>query len=166
MQSLSILWIERRAMQEITAEANRSYPNETGGVLVGYVANQNQRVVLEVIGPGPSASHQRTRFEPDHSWQCGQLDIIYAQSSGGLSYLGDWHTHPSGVPRMSRLDRRTLRTISRHFAGQAFRPIMLIGGGNADNWNWASYQFSDDRFWGMSIQCLELAVRLFESEDG
>lgn len=161
---MSMLWIERESLKVITAEADRSYPNETGGILVGYAASQNQHVASGAIGPGPKAFHHLSRFEPDHPWQCKQLDVIYDQSSGSLVYLGDWHTHPRGSVETSRLDRRTLRGLSRHLAGQSVRPIMLIGGGTPDSWAWAAYQYRSDLLWGISIQCEKLAIRLFDAE--
>src|SRR3546814_16291233 len=91
----------------MVAEADRKFPLETGGILVGYFAENGDPVVCAALGPGPHAIHWRKRFTPDHACQCTQLDDIYDQSSGSNTYLGDWHTHPHGVPQLSWLDRRT-----------------------------------------------------------
>lgn len=89
----------------------RVYPLETGGALTEYIAENGEPVVQHIVGPRPSAQHKRHRFRPDHDWQRRRLDEIFETSSGRAVYLGDWHTHPDGSPRMSWLDRRTLRGI-------------------------------------------------------
>src|SRR3546814_16884446 len=83
MQSIvKILWISNVALGAMVAEADRKFPLETGGILVGYFAENGDPVVCAAIGPGPHAIHWRKRFTPDHAWQCTQLDEIYEQSSG------------------------------------------------------------------------------------
>lgn len=41
-------------------------PWETGGMLMGYVADNGDYVVTQLIGPGPNAKHSRYRFLPDN----------------------------------------------------------------------------------------------------
>lgn len=79
---MSQLWIDAPALDEMLDEARRAYPLETGGILVGYVASNNEPVVQHIIGPGPAARHKRQRFHPDHDWQCHRLDDIFEASSG------------------------------------------------------------------------------------
>ncbi|MGA4641082.1 Mov34/MPN/PAD-1 family protein [Stutzerimonas stutzeri] len=158
---MSILWIEERAVDGINAEACRAYPQETGGILVGYIADGELPVVVTVVGPGPDAVHQRDRFQPDHAWQCERLDELYDRSAGVLVYLGDWHTHPDGSPQMSWLDRKTIRAIARHAPAQCAQPLMLIGGGSPGGWQWVGHRFRSERLLGMLIFCEVLEVRRF-----
>lgn len=158
---MTVLWIEERALCELNAEACRAFPQETGGVLVGYVANGQQPVVVTVIGPGPAAVHQRSRFQPDHQWQCEQLDDIYEHSSGKFVYLGDWHTHPDGSPQMSWLDRRTIRNIAKHAPARCSQPLMLIGGGAPETWHWLVHRYLGDRLLGIKVDSEELGLRTY-----
>lgn len=160
---MTFLWIEAQALCELNAEACRAFPQETGGVLVGYVADGQQPVVVAVIGPGPAAVHQRNRFQPDHQWQCEQLDDLYERSSGRLVYLGDWHTHPDGSPQMSWLDRRTIRAIARHSPAQCAQPLMLIGGGSPEHWLWWGHRYRSERLLGILIDCEVLEVHQFRA---
>src|SRR3546814_3430816 len=68
MQSIvKILWISNVALGAMVAEADRKFPLETGGILVGYFAENGDPVVCAAIGPGPHAIHWRKRFTPDHA---------------------------------------------------------------------------------------------------
>lgn len=158
---MTSLWVSDKVLQDLVGEADRAYPLETGGVLVGYFAESGEPVIYAAIGPGPAAIHRRRRFTPDHAWQCRQLDEIFEQSSGRLVYVGDWHTHPDASPRMSWLDHRTLRTIARHRQAQAPHPLMLIGGGEPENWIWAGHLFREERLLGFLTECDHPVLRLF-----
>ncbi|WP_367619787.1 Mov34/MPN/PAD-1 family protein [Caballeronia sp. SEWSISQ10-4 2] len=155
------LWIGEGAFNYLVDEAERTYPLETGGVLVGYFANNGEPVVQYVVGPGPEAIHERNRFGPDHEWQCRALDEIFEMTSARSVYLGDWHTHPDGTPVMSWLDRRTLRGIARYSDAALARPLMLIGGGSNRKWAWKVHQYTGELLGGFLIQHTTGTVRVF-----
>lgn len=158
---MSELWFSEAALQDLGAEANRAYPLETGGVLVGYFSEHGEPVVFGATGPGPAAVHRRQRFTPDHAWQCQQLDHIFDKSSGTLVYVGDWHTHPDASPRMSWLDHRTLRAIARHREAKVSNPLMLIGGGSPQNRVWMGHLYRGERMLGLITDCDQLPLRVF-----
>lgn len=90
------LWVPKPAIEEIQFLANRKYPLETGGVLLGYTDDEKSGdvVIVAITGPGPGAIHTETTFEPDHDYQAQEIARIYRASQGANAYLGDWHTHP------------------------------------------------------------------------
>jgi len=140
------------------------YPLETGGVLVGYVADNQDVVVRFAIGPGPLAVHRRHRFTPDHAFQCRELDARYAKTQGTEVYVGEWHTHPDGVALLSWLDRRTLACVAQD-AGAAIRhPLMMIGAGSPRSWQWGCHQHVDTSLWGTVSRSSERQIREFASE--
>jgi integrative and conjugative element protein (TIGR02256 family) len=158
---MSQLWISETAFRDMVEEANRTYPMETGGVLVGYFGESGEPVVFAAIGPGPNAAHLKSRFMPDHTWQCEQLEDLFQKSSGTWVYLGDWHTHPDSSPKMSQLDKRTLRSIAKYKQAENPQPLMLIGGYSLPNWDWVGYQYRSynlRQFWRTYRQC---SLRLF-----
>lgn len=112
------------------AEADRIFPYETGGVLLGYWDESFKEVVIDrVLGPGPDAIHRRESFIPDARYH-EQMIAYHYEASGRLhTYIGDWHTHPLSVPYLSRKDRRTLKKIAKHEEARAPIPIMTILGG-------------------------------------
>lgn len=153
---MSQLWISKTAFRDMVEEANRAYPMETGGVLVGYFSEFGEPVVFAATGPGPNAVHLQNRFMPDHTWQCEQLESLFQKSSGTWVYLGDWHTHPDSSPEMSRLDQRTLRSIAKYKLAENPHPLMLIGGYSSPHWKWVGYQYRDNclfRLWVSYKQC-------------
>lgn len=135
----SDVWMSCECLDLMQAEANDKFPLETGGVVTGYRSGAHQ-VITQVLGPGPGATHTAGGFFPDHDWQCAELDSIFAASQGATVYLGDWHTHPGGRPKMSGIDRQTLLRIARHQEARAPQPLMIIGAGNdVKGWDWRAH---------------------------
>jgi integrative and conjugative element protein (TIGR02256 family) len=159
---MSKAWIHIDVLHTLEQEAQRALPNETGGMLIGYRADNGELVVQELVGPGPKATHLPHRFLPDHEWQCQRLDTIYRQTKGRSVYLGDWHTHPCGLPNMSWLDRRTLRAIARHPTTGTANPVMLIGGNAHVAWQWKLHGFQSERMFGLRVTASEIDLKVFE----
>jgi integrative and conjugative element protein (TIGR02256 family) len=126
--------LPRTVLAEMSREAKCRQPDESGGVLMGYPdrADHDLIMVIAQIGPGPNALHRRRRFEPDADWQRDEVARCYEQSGRIATYLGDWHSHPGGSARPSRLDRKTARSISRSDEARLPRPLMVILGGSED----------------------------------
>jgi integrative and conjugative element protein (TIGR02256 family) len=110
------------------AEASHAYPLETGGVLLGYWSSGREVVIRQAIGPGPEAMHRSSYFAPDHDFHEREIARVYEESRGTCTYLGDWHTHPHSHPRLSRLDRHTLRSIALHAPARVPLPLMAVLG--------------------------------------
>lgn len=158
---MSTCWLNEQASQQMELEADRSYPLETGGILIGYFADIGEPVVTHIIGPGPNAKRSKYRFHPDHIWQCEQIEQLYEISGGESVYLGDWHTHPNGYPNMSFIDRLTLMRIARHPESMMQRPLMMIGAGSPENWIWLCHQHIGRRFLKILPSLNTLSLKLF-----
>ena len=158
---MTCVWISDSGIRAMTQDADGRFPLETGGVLVGYVADDGDVVVHASIGPGPNAQHGRFRFTPDHAWQCGRLDSHFADSTGVNVYVGEWHTHPQGSAVMSLLDRRTLRRIARHAQASCPRPLMLIGAGAPIGWRWQVHQYAGPALFGIGSVSTERLMKTF-----
>lgn len=129
-------WIHKSVWNELLSEADRCFPNETGGVLLGYESvDTNDVVITYAVGPGPNAIHELASFVPDSIWQQAQIDDYYRESGRTKTYLGDWHTHPSGGSHFSSKDRGTLKRIARTPEARAPSPIMAILYGERGNWD-------------------------------
>jgi integrative and conjugative element protein (TIGR02256 family) len=108
-------------------ETRAWYPRETGGVLMGYRLEDHLNV-SRIIGAGPLARHLAGAFEPDWKWQQEEVASQYKASGRMLEYIGDWHSHPRGVPRPSAKDRGTARTIAISTEARCPAPLMIIVG--------------------------------------
>jgi integrative and conjugative element protein (TIGR02256 family) len=140
-------------LDEMKAEARQRFPEESGGVLLGYryPGRRHPVRIIGQIGPGPNARHRRHRFEPDGAWQAEEIARAYAESGRRLAYLGDWHSHPNGGGRPSGLDRATARAISKCDGARAPQPFVLILHGGRMEWSIASYSYRRRRLGRASL---------------
>jgi integrative and conjugative element protein (TIGR02256 family) len=122
-----VVWIKKSARRFIIDEASHWGDLETGGVLVGYYAD-DEIVLTKIIGPGPRAEHRRASFKPDSQYHLKELTDVYNKSGRIERYLGDWHTHPNSTSYLSDLDKSTLRKIGGYKKAQLATPIMLVLG--------------------------------------
>jgi integrative and conjugative element protein (TIGR02256 family) len=127
-------FIPHAVLTKMYSEAAKRAPLETGGVLLG-LTTPTDVWIEELIGPGPTARHNETRFVPDHEYQEQAIADSYAVSGRRLAYLGDWHSHPDGPLSLSSRDLQTLRNIARHKRARQPRPIMAIVAGGP---SWAA----------------------------
>lgn len=143
------------------AEAGRCFPLETGGVFIGYWGQEYQDVAITAVtGPGPNAIHKSTAFIPDSDFHEKEISRFYTQSGRVHTYLGDWHTHPNGICRLSSKDRATLKRISRYKPARAPIPIMGILAGSCD-WEfglWCYFRHGIVRRWVPELQRFRLRV--------
>lgn len=134
--------LPQSVLEQMILEAERAFPKESGGALMGYrdVDDEDLIQVVDQIGPGPRAIHQTHRFEPDGKWQARQIASAYQESGRVVTYLGDWHSHPRGSSTPSSLDRSTARDIARCEAARAPNPLILIAFGRPEIWDVAVYR--------------------------
>ena len=112
------------------SEAASKYPNETGGVLLGYADSGFETIVVTLAtGPGPNAIHTPTRFVPDHEFHVAEVARIYASSGRRLTYIGDWHCHPKASAYLSAADALTLERIAGSPDARIPSPVMVVLGG-------------------------------------
>jgi integrative and conjugative element protein (TIGR02256 family) len=141
MELSTTIWLSSYILKDMFIEADRHTPYETGGVFMGYQANNMDLVVTDLIPAGPNAKHRRFSFEPDHEYQIDQIASIYKKSRGDIMYLGDWHTHPNSSPQLSRIDKCTLTRIALTKGSHNSHPIMTILGGKTERWIINTVQF-------------------------
>lgn len=135
------VWLPHDALDQAVSDARDMTPDETGGVLLGYWAREHtEAVITSIVGPGPRAEHRSDGFRPDPEFHEDAISHAYRESAGRVTYLGDWHSHPTGLPVPSEKDRRVLRRIAREPAARAPRPLMLILGCPQEDWELMCWQ--------------------------
>jgi integrative and conjugative element protein (TIGR02256 family) len=128
-------WISSGSFNELQDEGDRNYRNETGGVLIGYWADQHNVVITAIIGPGPDAVHRRYSYEHDHVWEAEQIAVEYERSGRAHVYIGDWHTHPDASSgRLSGTDKRALRQVLNSSEARLHETLMLVLFGRRQEW--------------------------------
>lgn len=92
--------------------ANCSGCSERGGILIGQYRGPHIDVT-DYTTPGPTDQSFATSFvkvDPVH--QCA-AERAWRLSGQTKTYLGEWHTHPSGAPTPSFTDRRTWSSVAK-----------------------------------------------------
>lgn len=150
-------------LDRIEREADRTYPLETGGVLMGYWAHEALLYVTAVIGPGPTAKHRRWNFTADYHWQLERIAEQYESSGRRETYLGDWHTHPGARHGdLSAIDMCALRKVVLSPHARAPRAISAILFGDSRGWKlnlWLGEKAERRTFW-QRINVSPLAVEI------
>lgn len=119
-----LLYVPARLLATALTEGWSKWPMETGGIILGRPTTDGH-IVTDLIGPGPGAQHARYGFVPDSDWQAQQVADCWSVNPA-ITYLGDWHTHPGGTTRLSRLDRGTVRDIAAYEEARQPSPYMLV----------------------------------------
>lgn len=133
--------VRATALTAMRSAADNAFPNETGGLLMGWVYADGIEVTT-VIGAGPGAIMSPRSFTPDRDWQYEQIDRLFYDTNGAIRYLGEWHSHPSASTGLSGLDRSLLRDIAATPASQCQTPVMgILAGGGKSKWIDAFFQY-------------------------
>lgn len=112
--------ITERVQAHICERARRALPNETGGVLIGCHIDERPIVTEAPEHRDPNATPCSFRLP------VGETKALVENARASderLGYLGDWHSHPSGVGP-SDLDTASMLSAARD-SGQD-RPILLL----------------------------------------
>jgi integrative and conjugative element protein (TIGR02256 family) len=85
--------------------------NESGGIILGWVSNENDNnvYVTKLSLPTNYDKSARCTFERDKHIAKIITDYEFYNSNGKLIYLGEWHTHPEANPSPSFADTKMIK---------------------------------------------------------
>lgn len=96
---------------------------EAGGQLFGKV--EDYRIVIaDATPPRKSDKRSRTSFEIDVAVANAE---IREREKNGLTYFGDWHTHPEDRAKPSGQDLNNAGRLFRNANGRAFLVLVIVG---------------------------------------
>jgi len=130
-----IIW--NVSLKEKTRQLRSAYlPNETGGVLLGYVDQKLLSIFIVDILPAPLDSISDTSgFERGIQGLKELIQSAKTKTANIVSYIGEWHSHP---PRVSTLpschDVKLLSYIAEALKYEGLPSVMLIVGENEETW--------------------------------
>lgn len=123
--------IPKDIYDDMKSYCNKSYPNETGGVLVGnYSSDQSTANVVKITPPPPNSRGTRYGFKRTNTGVKVFLDSLWEQ---GLYYIGEWHYHPSAHAVPSSTDIEQMITLAKDGRLKCPEPILVIIGGDLKN---------------------------------
>lgn len=157
------VWISRSYLSAIISEIEDYAPLETGGAFFGYIAENKDIVITDLIHAGPKAKRSRYSFLPDQEFQINEMAHLFEQSHCKTTYLGDWHSHPTTSPALSWKDERTLLKIALSDEAQCKKPLMMVIGSLPEKWNINCVQFQSGKkkiwpFFSCEYRCLRIEV--------
>ena len=98
--------------------------NESGGILMGYIANDGYRMKIHSITtPSKFDKATRTSFLRDKDRAQEIADSVFEKTQGMVVYVGEWHTHPEDNPRPSGQDKKM---IKEQFQNEICAPIIIL----------------------------------------
>lgn len=131
--TLPLVRISPFALGDIVGLAAESADgDETGGVLLGFDATDGGPVTVSAAGdPGPGAERSPVRFrrDLDHAQRLARDAWLLDRSL----WIGDWHTHPMGLPQPSPVDLSSYRRVLATGAMPVFLSIIVSPRGG-DDW--------------------------------
>lgn len=128
----------------LEARCVSTWPNETGGVLVG---RYNESLDLALVTQLPEAPTDSQSGRSTFSRGVRGLRELFTtlwEADAGLReyYLGEWHFHPGQGPTPSRVDDERMHRIGRNPRYRCPEPVLLIVGGDADlGWSIGAYVY-------------------------
>jgi proteasome lid subunit RPN8/RPN11 len=114
-----ILIVEDEAA-DLRKFARDALPNETGGILLGFMSDGEPLVTRCVHLPPASPSPRSFTIENGAT-----ADAVKAAQTAEptIGYLGEWHSHPSDQPASAK-DRETMARITG--TGEPACPILIV----------------------------------------
>ena len=149
-QSFSIN-IEKKAYEQMLHYCVISNPYETGGILIGnYSSNQATANILQITPPPKNSRHAKYNFWRSSRGLKGTLDTAWKD---GQYYLGEWHYHPNAPADPSNTDIKQMITLSNNKKLKCPEPILIIIGGNSNNWKISISVFSNNGH--TALECMK-----------
>ena len=111
---------------ELFTQHSKKAP-ESGGIMLGKLIN-GEINVLKLSVPTSLDKASRTNFERSKVAAQIILDYEFHNSSGQLTYLGEWHTHPERFPTPSYTDLHMLKEQFKQNTLQVDFVLLLIKG--------------------------------------
>lgn len=119
--------VKEELLNDLYDIAMKHYPKEFGGLLIGYYAEDYKICYIEnTILPNKYKS-SRYSFERGKIGLKEKLTELYNEKPR-LIYVGEWHSHPDGLPIPSGTDFNAMKEIAESDEVLIQNPVLLILG--------------------------------------
>lgn len=124
------LYIDDGVLQQLRQLRQQGFPNETGGVLLGYYDfNVEAVVVAKGLPAPPDSKASSTSFERGIEGLAEAVKDASERTAGMVRYIGEWHSHPPGHSASpSRDDLVQLIHLTLGMADDGLPAVQLIVG--------------------------------------
>lgn len=112
---------------QLQQQMRSALPNETGGLLVGFLHPKRKVFyITRSLSPPPDSQGWPYAFRLGIRDVPQQLEQISDRTGGLIRYVGEWHSHPHGSASLSNLDLQAVQQISRSLKGRQPTHIMIV----------------------------------------
>ncbi len=107
--------LSHSASSDMQAQMAAALPNETGGLLVGFIHYKRKIIyVTRALPAPPDSAGFPYAFKLGIQDVPEQLQKINQRTGGVIGYVGEWHSHPNGAKQLSATDLTAVKQISAH----------------------------------------------------
>lgn len=117
------LKISQDILDEMYSKALASFPNETGGMFAGYISEDGHEAIVDLIVVPSKTESTYASFVRETD---GMEQMWRELSEQGLTYLGEWHTHPKGTTQYSNTDYQAMVGIANDKNVTLATPLLFI----------------------------------------
>ncbi|MDI7218769.1 Mov34/MPN/PAD-1 family protein [Leptospira santarosai] len=124
--------IDEHTISNLYRIRKENLPNETGGILIGYVDQKLKSIYIVdfLLAPNDSVSSPNG-FTRGTVGLSEKLTNIMERTNHIVDYIGEWHSHPKGASaKPSDIDLQQMSQFIEIMAADGLHHIMLIVGEN------------------------------------
>ena len=124
------LFVAENVLVDFGRLRSEALPSETGGVLIGSIDMQNEAIYVVGLLEAPSDSVAwPTGYIRGSFGLRGSIDAIREKTSGNLTYVGEWHSHPRAAStHPSEDDRKAFKWMQAALDEEGRPGVMAIVG--------------------------------------
>ena len=119
------LELKQSLLEKLFELGLQHYPKEFGGLLVGYYSDDFKTCFVEEAIIPKKFKSSRFHFDRGKDGLKKKLSELY-NLTPRLIYIGEWHTHPDGVPSPSKTDLNAMTEIANCDEVSIENPILMI----------------------------------------
>jgi integrative and conjugative element protein (TIGR02256 family) len=125
----SVVW-DLAVREKLASYRAQCLPNETGGIILGYIDQKLGSIfVVDVLPSPPDSETSTSGFTRGISGLETKLDDVAKRTANIVGYIGDWHSHPPhSSARPSLLDAELVQTLAETLAMDGQPALMMIVG--------------------------------------
>lgn len=139
----SSIHISKSVLKKIKKETKFHYPNEFGGVFVGYKSDENY-IITNILIPD-EYRNGKAIFVRHPGTLNVRLSEIHNKTKGKIEYLGEWHSHPDGPTKPSSTDIKAMKEIAKDKNISIDNPLLMIAEVNRVSFGKDFYIYDDKK---------------------
>ena len=116
-------------MEQLYSQRREKLPNETGGILIGsYDFSRNVCYIVDSIVSPPDSKEYPNAYIRGCKGLLEHISRIEECTIENLTYIGEWHSHPTASTKASSDDMVLLKSIRDYTRSWGNPGCMLIVG--------------------------------------